>query len=161
MSKEKIEIGKPAPDFTLPADEGADFTLSKSKGKNILLFFYPKDDTPGCTAEACGFNDALPDFSKLNVSVYGISKCSLKKHKKFREKYGLAFPLLSDENNDLCERFGVWAEKSMYGKKYMGIERSTFLIDEKGIVRAIWRNVKVPGHVDEVRKELSGLAKAA
>lgn len=123
--------------------------------KKLVIFFYPKDNTPGCTKEACGFRDLLPNFSKLNVSVIGISKCSVKKHDKFKEKYNLNFPLASDENNNICELYGVWIEKSMYGRKYMGIERTTILIDENGIIRALWRKVKVPGHVEEVRASLS------
>lgn len=161
MTAPVLEIGKPAPDFTLPTDGGGSFTLSAQKGKKVVLYFYPKDDTPGCTLESCGFRDSLPEFSKLNVSVVGISKCSVKKHDKFKAKYELNFPLASDENGDVCERYGVWVEKSMYGRKYMGIERTTVLIDEQGIIRALWSKVKVPGHVEDVHAELTKLAKAA
>jgi thioredoxin-dependent peroxiredoxin len=115
-----------------------------------VLYFYPKDDTSGCTAEACAFRDALPDFSKVKAQVIGISRDSVASHDKFKQKYKLPFPLASDEDGKVCRAYGVWVEKSMYGRKYMGIERSTFLIDGKGVVRAIWRKVKVPGHAEAV-----------
>ena len=149
-----LEIGCPAPDFTLPTDGNGEISLSDLKGHKVVLFFYPKDNTPGCTKEACGFRDALPEFEKLNAKIIGISKCSVKKHDNFKEKQQLNFPLASDENSDVCERYGVWKEKNMYGRKYMGIERSTFLIDENGNIEKIWRKVKVTGHVDEVKKAL-------
>ncbi|MDH5722259.1 MAG: thioredoxin-dependent thiol peroxidase [Alphaproteobacteria bacterium] len=152
-----LKEGDKAPDFTLPTDGGGDITLSGLKGKNVVLYFYPKDDTPGCTTESCGFRDALPDFEGLNAQIIGLSKCSVKKHDKFKEKYKLNFPLASDENGSACEEYGAWVEKSMYGRKYMGIERSTFLIDEDGIIAKIWRKVKVPGHVEDVQKALAGL----
>lgn len=157
-----LQIGMPAPDFTLPTDDGSDMTLSDFKGQKIILYFYPKDDTPGCTTESCAFNENLEAFKTLGTQVIGVSKCSVKKHAKFKEKYGFNFPLVSDENNDTCERYGTWVEKSMYGRKYMGIDRSTFLIDEAGNIAHIWRKVKVTGHVDEVRKTLEDLnSKAA
>lgn len=148
----ELKIGSPAPDFSLPADGGGTVSLSDYKGRKLVLFFYPKDDTPGCTTESCGFRDQIANFEKLGVDIVGISKDSVKKHEKFKEKYNLNFPLASDENGDVCERYGVWMEKSMYGKKYMGIDRSTFLINEKGKIAYIWRNVKVSGHVDDVRE---------
>ena len=145
-----LKVGDVAPDFTLPTDGGGAVTLSKLRGRKVILYFYPKDDTSGCTKEACGFRDAEPDLSKLAAVVIGVSKDSVASHDKFKKKYDLPFILASDETSDVCERYGVWAEKSMYGRKYMGIERSTFLIDEKGVVRQIWSKVKIPGHVDEV-----------
>src|SRR6185437_11521894 len=137
-------------DFTLPTDSGGIVTLSKLRGKKVVLYFYPKDDTSGCTKEACGFRDAIPDFSKIAATVIGVSRDSVKSHDKFKEKYGLPFILASDEGGEVCERYGVWVEKSMYGRKYMGIERTTVLIDEKGVIRGLWPKVKIDGHVDEV-----------
>lgn len=157
----ELKIGQKAPDFTLPTDGGGTFTLSKLKGQKVVLYFYPKDDTPGCTTESCGFRDSKPAFEKLNAAIIGISKCSVKKHDKFKAKYELNFPLASDEEGNVCETFGTWVEKSMYGKSYMGIERSTFLIDEQGNIAAIWRKVSVTGHVEEVAKAIKTLAKAA
>lgn len=157
----ELKIGDKAPDFKLPTDGGGEIKLSDFKGQKVVLYFYPKDDTPGCTTESCNFNDALPAFEKLNVQIIGISKCSVKKHDSFKKKYGFKFPLASDENSDTCERYGVWKEKSMYGKTYMGIERTTVLIDEEGMIAHIWNKVRVPGHVDEVKSALQSLAKAA
>lgn len=145
-----LEIGDKAPDFTLPADGGGEISLKALKGKKVVLYFYPRDDTPGCTTEACAFRDALPDFSKVKAAIVGVSKDSVASHDKFKTKFKLPFPLASDADGKVCEAYGAWAEKSMYGKKYMGIERSTFLIDEKGILRGIWRKVKVDGHAAEV-----------
>lgn len=147
-----LEVGDKAPSFNLPTDGGGTISLKDLKGETVILYFYPKDDTSGCTAEACAFRDALPDFSKSKAKVIGISKDPVKKHDKFKEKYELTFPLASDEDGTVCADYGTWVEKSMYGRKYMGIDRSTFLIDGKGVIRAIWRKVKVPGHVDEVLK---------
>lgn len=152
-----LKIGDTAPDFTLPTDGNAEIKLSELKGKNIVLYFYPKDNTPGCTTESCEFRDALPDFTNLDAQIIGISKCSVTKHDKFKAKYGFNFPLASDENNTTCEDYGVWKEKNMYGKKFMGIERSTFLIDKQGKITALWRKVKVKGHVEDVRKTLETL----
>lgn len=149
-----IANGFIAPVFSMPATMIGRAESAKLKGRPFVLYFYPKDDTSGCTAEACGFRDVLPDFSKLGVTVIGVSKDSLASHEKFAKKFDLNFPLASDEDGSVCEAFGVWVEKSMYGKKYMGIERSTFLIDAKGVVRGAWRKVKVPGHVEEVHKYL-------
>lgn len=145
-----IDAGSPAPDFTLPADGGGSVTLSALRGRKIILYFYPKDDTPGCTAEACAFRDMLPDFSGSGATVLGISKDSAASHDKFKQKYGLNFTLVSDPEGKVCEAYGVWVEKKNYGKTYMGIERSTFLIDEKGVVQKVWRKVKVDGHVQKV-----------
>ncbi len=156
-----LAIGDSAPDFTLPTDSNGEITLSALRGEKIILYFYPKDDTPGCTTEACGFNEALQNFKKLNTRIIGISKCSAAKHDKFKAKYGLNFTLASDDKGEVCDAYGTWDEKSMYGKKYMGIERATFLIDENGKIAAIWRNVKVPGHVDAVKDAISELKKAA
>jgi len=157
----ELKTGSKAPDFTLPTDGGGEISLKQFKGQKVVLYFYPKDDTPGCTAESCSFNENLSKFNKLDVQVIGLSKCSVKKHDKFKEKYGLKFPLASDENGDVCERYGTWVEKSMYGKKYMGIDRSTFLIDENGKIAALWRNVKVPGHVEEVMEAVKASNKKA
>ena len=144
------KVGNKAPDFTLPADGGRTVKLSGLRGRKVVLYFYPKDDTPGCTKEACGFRDALPDFSKIDAVIVGLSKDSVAKHDKFKAKYDLPFALASDEDGKVCEAYGTWVEKSMYGRKYMGIDRATFLIDPAGKLRAEWRKVKVPGHVDEV-----------
>ena len=145
-----IETGDKAPDFTLPTDGNGKVQLSKLRGRKVVLYFYPKDDTSGCTAEACSFRDNLPKFGKLEAAVIGVSRDSVAAHDKFKKKYELPFPLAADEKGEVCEAYGVWVEKSMYGRKYMGIERTTFLIDEKGIVRGLWRKVKVPGHVEAV-----------
>ncbi|MGZ5850194.1 MAG: thioredoxin-dependent thiol peroxidase [Methyloceanibacter sp.] len=145
-----LKVGDKAPDFTLPTDGGGKVSLKDLKGKKRVLYFYPKDDTPGCTTEACGFRDALPDFSKVKAAIVGISKDSAASHDKFKTKFKLPFPLASDEDGKVCEAYGTWVEKSMYGKAYMGIERSTFLIDETGVIRNIWRKVKADGHAAEV-----------
>ena len=157
----ELEVGNPAPDFSMPADGGKTVSLSDFKGRKLVMYFYPKDDTPGCTTESCGFRDQIKEFNKLNIGIVGISRDSVKSHDKFREKYDLNFPLGSDEDGKVCEAYGVWKEKSMMGKKYMGIERSTFLIDEQGKIARIWNNVKVNGHIDEVREAASALPKAA
>lgn len=145
-----VTEGKKAPAFTMQTDGGGKVSLKDLKGRNVVLYFYPKDDTPGCTTEACGFRDALPDFSKVDAEIIGVSKDSVARHDKFKAKYELPFTLASDEDGAVCEKYGTWVEKSMYGRKYMGIERATFLIDATGTVRRIWRKVKVKGHVDEV-----------
>jgi peroxiredoxin Q/BCP len=144
-----LKIGDKAPDFTMPADGGGEISLKALKGQKVVLYFYPRDDTPGCTNEACAFRDALPDFSKVKAAIIGVSKDTVASHDKFKTKFKLPFPLASDTDGKVCEAYGAWAEKSMYGKKYMGIERSTFLI-EKGIRRGIWRKVKLDGHAAEV-----------
>lgn len=145
-----VDIGDAAPDFTAATDGGGAVSLASLKGKTVVLYFYPKDDTPGCTTESIGFRDALADFEAAGAVLLGVSKDSVKKHDKFKAKYELNFPLLSDEDGALCEAYGVWVEKSMYGRKYMGIDRSTFIIDGAGNIRHAWRKVKVPGHVDAV-----------
>jgi len=152
-----VELGSKAPDFTLPTDGGSSVALSQLKGKKVVLYFYPKDDTSGCTAEACGFRDSFPDYTGTDAVVIGISKDSVASHDKFKKKHNLPFILASDANSDVCEKYGTWVEKSMYGRKYMGIDRSTFLIDRDGIVRGAWRKVRVPGHVAEVLKAARAL----
>ncbi|GAB4536523.1 MAG: thioredoxin-dependent thiol peroxidase [Ruegeria sp.] len=146
-----------APDFTLPRDGGGSVTLSALRGRPVVLFFYPRDDTPGCTKESIGFSEALPAFAEAGAQVFGISRDSVAKHDKFVAKHGLTTPLLSDEDGSVCEAYGVWVEKNMYGKKSMGIERSTFLIDADGKIARVWRKVKVPGHVDEVLEAVRAL----
>ena len=157
----ELKIGDDAPDFTLPTDNDGEVTLSQFKGKNVIVYFYPKDNTPGCTTESCDFRDQQPDFANLNAEIIGISKDSVKKHNNFKAKYDFNFPLASDEDTDVCERYGVWQEKSMYGKTFFGIVRSTFLIDENGKIAHIWPKVKVKGHVDEVRDALESLKQKA
>jgi thioredoxin-dependent peroxiredoxin len=152
-----IEPGAKAPDFTLPTNGGGKITLSKLKGKTVVLYFYPKDDTSGCTAEACGFRDAFPNFRKIDATVVGVSRDSVASHDKFAKKYELPFTLASDAEGKVTEAWGVWVEKSMYGRKYMGIERATFLIDAKGVVREVWHKVKVPGHVEAVMAAVKAL----
>jgi len=145
-----LDTGDQAPDFTLPTDGGGTLSLASLNGRKAVLYFYPKDDTSGCTKEAIGFRDALADFEAAGVAVIGASKDSIARHDKFKAKYDLNFPLVSDEDGKLCEAYGVWVEKSMYGRKYMGIERATFLIGADGRVAHVWRKVKIPGHVEEV-----------
>ncbi len=144
------EIGDEAPDFTLPRDGGGEVSLSAQRPKKVVVYFYPRDDTSGCTKEAVGFTEAAEDFAAADTVVIGISKDGVASHDKFVKKHGLSVILGSDENTDVCERYGVWVEKAMYGKKYMGIERATFLIDGEGRIVRAWKKVKVPGHVDEV-----------
>jgi peroxiredoxin Q/BCP len=145
-----LAIGDHAPDFTLPTDGNGEITLSALKGKTVILYFYPKDDTTGCTKEACEFRDTLPDFSGAGAVVIGVSKDSAASHDKFKAKYDLNFALASDTDGKMVESYGVWVEKSMYGRTYMGIDRSTFLIDGDGMLRGVWRKVRVSGHVPEV-----------
>ncbi|RBI83217.1 peroxiredoxin [Rhodosalinus halophilus] len=139
-----------APDFTLPVTGGGEITLSALRPAPVVLFFYPRDDTSGCTKESIAFSGLKEEFDKLGVKVFGISKDSMKSHEKFADKHGLTVPLLSDEGSDVAEQYGVWKEKSMYGKTFWGIERSTFLIDGAGRIAREWRKVKVPGHAEEV-----------
>ena len=146
----KLEIAKAAPLFIAKTDEGAEIELAELKGKNVILYFYPKDDTPGCTIEAQDFTKRIADFEKLDCIVLGVSKDSSVSHCKFIEKYNLAFNLLVDETAELCEKYGVIKQKSMFGKKYMGIDRTTFFIDKMGKIAQIWTAVKVNGHVEEV-----------
>ena len=150
--------GDRAPAFSLKADDGSTVTLKSLAGKNVVLFFYPRDDTPGCTKEACGFRDALPRFEGIDAVVLGVSPDSLESHRKFKQKYDLPFPLLVDEGHRLADEFGVWKQKSMYGLKFMGIERTTVIIDRKGKVARIFPKVKVPGHVEEVEKAVRELS---
>ena len=151
-----VEIGKPAPEFVLPTDGGGRLRLKDLRGKKVVLYFYPKDSTSGCTAEACGFRDSMPELTRAGITVVGVSRDSVDSHDRFKSKYGLPFTLAADLEGKICEGYGTWIEKSMYGRKYMGLDRATFLIDEKGMVRAIWRKVKVPGHVEEVLKAAKG-----
>ena len=152
-----ISIGDNAPQFTLSTNGGVQFSLADAAGKYLILYFYPKDDTPGCTKEAVGFSEASATFDAQNAMVVGVSRDTVKKHDKFIGKYDLRIPLISDEEGSLCEAFGTWVEKSMYGKTYMGIERATFLISPDGKLLHIWRKVKVPGHVEEVLAQLQSL----
>ena len=145
-----IDTGDKAPGFKGVTDGGGSLSLKDLRDKKVVLYFYPKDDTPGCTAEAQGFRDAVNDFAKLGVEIVGVSKDSVKRHDKFKSKYDLPFKLISDEDGKICEAYGVWQEKKNYGKTYMGIVRSTFLIDETGRVAEVWRNLRVKGHVDWV-----------
>jgi peroxiredoxin Q/BCP len=151
-----IDPGKKAPAFTLPDQDGAKHALKDCLGKPVVLFFYPKDDTSGCTKEACQFRDQLPDFTKAKATVFGVSPDSVESHRKFVDKHDLNFTLLADsardgdDNPKVCLKYGVWQEKSMYGRKYMGVVRTTYLIDAAGKVAKRWDKVKVPGHADEV-----------
>jgi peroxiredoxin Q/BCP len=153
----ELRVGDKAPDFELPADGGGQVNLSHFHSQKVVLYFYPKDDTSGCTSEAQGFTAAAADFKAAGAVVIGVSKDSVKSHDKFKAKYGLDLILASDESGAMLERYGVWVEKSMYGRQYMGIERATVLIDGKGVVREIWRKVKVPGHVAAVLKAAQDL----
>lgn len=152
-----LRPGLHAPDFTLPLASFGTISLSNMRGRPVILYFYPKDDTPGCTAEACNFQQALPDFGNLDVAVIGISKDTVESHAAFAKKYNLQFHLASDANSDTAENYGVWVQKNMHGHKYMGIERTTFLIDRQGTIRAVWPRVKVEGHVEEVIKYVEAL----
>jgi peroxiredoxin Q/BCP len=147
----ELQTGNFAPDFTLETDNIGEFSLIEQKGKkNIVLYFYPKDDTPGCTIEANDFTKLEKDFARNDTVILGVSKDDIKAHAKFREKHCLSFPLGYDETGSVCEAYGAWVEKSMYGKKYMGIERTTFLIDGNGHIRHIWNKVKVPNHIEDI-----------
>lgn len=153
----KAEIGKKVPAFKLPATGGRKLGLADFKGKKLVLYFYPKDDTPGCTTEGQGFRDHYKAFQKAGAEIVGVSRDSVASHEKFKAKYGFPFDLVADEDETLCGIFDVMKEKNMYGRKYLGVERSTFLIDEKGVLRAEWRKVKVPGHVEAVLEAVQGL----
>lgn len=148
------EEGKKAPVFTLKNQDGKSVSLKDFNGKKVVLYFYPKDDTSGCTKEACSFRDGFPEFNNLNAVILGISPDSVESHKKFAEKYNLPFTLLSDEPREVIEKYEVWKEKNNYGKKYMGVERTTFLIDENGIISKIFPKVKVDGHDQELLEAL-------
>jgi thioredoxin-dependent peroxiredoxin len=153
MAKE-LKPGDPAPKFDLPAAGAGRVSLAALKGKCVVLYFYPKDDTPGCTAEALNFTEKAKAFASANTVVVGLSRDSPAKHDKFAAKHGLKLLLASDESGQTCEAYGVWVEKTLYGRVYWGVERATFLIDERGRIARIWRKVRVPGHVDEVLKEI-------
>jgi thioredoxin-dependent peroxiredoxin len=153
-----VAEGKPAPDFELQSDSGETVRLSDLRGKQVVLYFYPKDDTPGCTTQACGIRDAYGEFEREGAVVLGVSPDDESSHVKFKDKYELPFTLLADSDHAVAERYGVWAEKTYMGKKYMGIDRSTFLVGPDGRIARAWRGVKVPGHVDEVLEAARGLA---
>jgi peroxiredoxin Q/BCP len=153
----ELKEGSKAPDFKLATDTGEELKLSSLKGQNVVLYFYPKSDTPGCTTEACEFRDAFPRFGKLDAVVLGVSPDPVKAQAKFKAKYELPFSILADEEHAAAEAYGVWVEKSMYGKKYMGVERSTFLIGKDGKIAKIFRKVKPAGHAAEVEAALNGL----
>lgn len=145
-----IDVGDKAPDFTLPTDGGGKISLKKLQGNPVVVYFYPKDDTPGCTTEAKDFAAQHKKFAKVGAAIVGISKDSVKRHDNFKKKYDLPYVLASDEDGVACEAFGVWVQKKLYGREYMGIERATFLIDAKGKVARVWHKVKVKGHAEEV-----------
>lgn len=149
------DIHSEAPDFTLPDADGKLHTLSSYRGKKVLLYFYPKDDTPGCTTEACEFRDAYEKLASSGLVILGVSADSVKSHKKFAEKYALPFPLLSDEQKEVCHLYGVWQKKKFMGREYMGIARTTFLIDEKGKIEKIFENVKPKGHASEITETVN------
>lgn len=152
-------VDKPVPEFTAEATGGRTINSSELRGHNVVLYFYPRDNTPGCTTEGEDFRDRLEDFRALDTEILGVSRDSLASHEKFREKYGFGFDLIADTDESLCQLFDVIREKNMYGRKVMGVERSTFLIDAEGVLRREWRKVKVPGHVDDVLaavRELNG-----
>ncbi|MCY4543921.1 MAG: thioredoxin-dependent thiol peroxidase [Gemmatimonadetes bacterium] len=151
-----LQAGDPAPDFTMEADKGGSVSLADLRGKTVVLYFYPKDDTPGCTRESCAFRDHYPTFQNQDVLIYGVSCDSIPSHEKFSAKFDLPFPLLSDPDTSVSTAYGVYKEKTNYGRKYMGIERSTFVIDGEGRISRIYRNVKVDGHVEKVLDEVSG-----
>jgi peroxiredoxin Q/BCP len=152
-----VQEGDAAPDFEMPATGGRTVSLEALKGKPFILYFYPKADTPGCTKEACAFQEALPQLGKLGLDVIGVSPDKMKPIEKFADKYGLKFPLASDETKAVAERYDTWVEKSMYGRKYMGMERSTFLVGADGKIKKIWRKVSVTGHAAEVMQAASAL----
>lgn len=149
-----LKAGDKAPNFKLNDQTGKKISLSDFKGKKVVLYFYPKDNTSGCTKEACNFRDTFPKFNKVDAAILGMSPDSVESHKKFIEKYNLPFTLLSNEDKDVLEKYGVWKEKSMYGRKYMGVERTTFVIDEKGVIKKIFPKVKVENHHNEVLEAL-------
>ena len=154
---EWVEEGQKAPDFTLPADDGTKVKLSKLRGQPVVLYFYPRDNTPGCTLEACAFRDQKPALEKLGAKVLGVSCDDDESHKKFRKNFKLNFTLLSDVDHKVSERYGAWREKSLYGRKSMGIQRSTFLIDAEGKVAKVWKRVQVAGHEGEVLAAIKAL----
>jgi thioredoxin-dependent peroxiredoxin len=149
-----LKIGNKAPEFSLPDQDGKMHSLKEYAGKKVLLYFYPKDDTPGCTTEACNFRDGYKEFKGLGLVILGVSADSVKSHQKFAEKFNLPFPLLSDESKELCEAYGVWQKKKFMGREYMGIARTSFLIDEKGNIEKIYEGVKPPVHAEEVKADM-------
>ena len=151
-----IEAGTPAPEFELKADDGSTVTLAGLRGRRVVLYFYPRDDTPGCTAQACGIRDQWQDFRGVDAVVLGVSPDDEASHRRFKEKYGLPFTLLADEDHAVAERYGVWGERTMYGKTYMGIKRSTFVIDENGVVLSAMYGVKPDTHAERVLGALAG-----
>jgi len=152
-----VDVGDAAPEFSMPTDGGGTVSLSDLKGRPVVLYFYPRDDTPGCTKEACGFRDSFPDFQGVDAVIIGVSRDTVAKHEKFKTKYDLPFTLGADTEGTVTEAYGVWVEKKMYGRTSMGIERSTFLIDREGKIAQVWRKVKVPGHVEQVLEAAKGL----
>ena len=152
-----LELAAPAPDFTLPTGDGTEVTLSALQGGPVVLFFYPRDDTPGCTTESIAFSEHMDVFEAAGAKVFGVSKDSVASHAKFATKRELTVPLLSDEHGTVCEDYGVWKEKNMYGKTYMGIERTTYLIDANGHIAMVWPKVKVPGHAETVLAAVQAL----
>jgi peroxiredoxin Q/BCP len=160
MTDEKApgpQQGDQAPDFAMPASGGRSVSLASLKGRPFVLYFYPRADTPGCTREACAFQEALPQLGKIGIDVVGVSKDKLKPIEKFAEKYSLTFPLASDAETKVAESYGVWVEKSRYGRKYMGVERATFLVDRAGRIARVWRKVQVDGHANEVMAQAQAL----
>jgi peroxiredoxin Q/BCP len=151
------QVGSKAPDFDLPGSNGKNIALKDLKGKNVVVYFYPKDDTPGCTVEACGLRDNFKEFEGLNAVILGVSPDSVTSHGKFISKFKLPFILLADENKKMCQDYGVWVEKSMYGKKYMGVARTTFIVDKNGIIAKIFEKVKPEGHHQEIITALKNL----
>jgi len=152
-----VSEGDKAPAFAMTTDGGGTVSLKDLKGQTVVLYFYPKDDTPGCTKEACAFRDSMPDFSGLDATIIGVSKDSVKRHDNFKAKYDLPFTLASDDDGAVCKAYGTWVQKKLYGREYMGIERATFLINGKGVVAKVWRRVKVAGHVEEVLESAKSL----
>jgi thioredoxin-dependent peroxiredoxin len=151
----QLKVGQKAPHFSLPAGDGTTIDLDELKGKTVVLYFYPKDNTSGCTKEACSFQENVKTFTRKGAVIIGVSADSVKSHKKFAQKYHLAFPLVSDAEKKLVKLYGVWKEKSLYGRKYMGVERSTFVIDPQGVITHIFSKVKVNGHTDQVLAALT------
>jgi peroxiredoxin Q/BCP len=152
-----LNAGDQAPDFTLPTDTGANLTLSSFRGRPVVLYFYPKDDTSGCTKESCEFRDLVPRFDRVNAQILGVSPDGVKSHAKFRDKYQLNFPLLADEGHAVADTYGVWQEKSMYGRKYWGNARTTFIIDARGRIAKVFEKVKAAGHAAEVAEAVAAL----